>query len=169
MKPIFFNKTIYSENTYSEFLNFHSKTFIFSYLLNSIPIIGITLIIIFLHLKNFIILSTVILTIILLLYILYIFILHIQEVKKDFESVKNDDCFYFEFFDNFFTICKNKENTTSKFFYSNLFKIFETNNFFYLYIDKSHSFILDKNSFSDDILNIKTFFNTKKKIAHKNF
>lgn len=178
MKPIFTNKTTYSKDIYMDFLEFHSKTFMLSYLLKTIPIVGVILIIIILHFSNLIIPSAIILIIMLLLYIAYKFLKPIQEVKKDFKSdiIKKQDFFTFCFYEKFFTICKNTEieniqNNTKidEFFYCNIYKIFETKNFFYLYIDDSHSFILNKSYFSKDIDIVRDFLDTKHKVTHKNF
>ena len=172
MNPIFTNTTKYSKSIYKIFLEFHSKTFILPFLLNTLPVIGIILFIIFLHFSNYILPSAIFLSIFLLIYVLYKFLKPIKEVKKDFKSsiIKEEDSFKFEFYDKYFTIsnCKTTHKK-DKFFYCNLFKIFETNSFFYLYIDDSHSFILDKSNFSINTTEITKFFNTKKKVTHKNF
>ncbi len=69
------------------------------------------------------------------------------EVSKEYESdkIKKEMTFTFKFYDKFFTVEDTKE--ISKVKYYKLYHIFETSNFFYLYLDKKHAFLIDKSQF----------------------
>ena len=60
-------------------------------------------------------------------------------------KISDNSTFIFTFYDKYFTIKEKNDIYKSK--YRNLYKIFETDNYFYLYIDKNHSFLLDKTGF----------------------
>jgi len=68
-------------------------------------------------------------------------------VKKEMNSSKilEQQEFTFKFYEKNLTI--NTDEGIEKFKYINIWKAFETNKYFYLYIDKTHAFILDKKGF----------------------
>ena len=72
----------------------------------------------------------------------------ISEVSKDFKSdkIQKEEKFTFIFYENNFKIRAKLQTSIMK--YSDLYKIFETPTFFYLYTDKTHSMLLKKDSFS---------------------
>lgn len=91
-----------------------------------------------------------------------------MEVSKELKSekIQKETVFTFKFYKTFFT-CQD-DKFISKIKYYKLRKVFETDNFFYLYIDKNHSFLIDKSKFkynnSSDFSNFikkKLWFNYK--------
>lgn len=72
----------------------------------------------------------------------------ISEVSKDFKSdkIQKEEKFTFIFYENNLKIRAKLRTYIMK--YSDLYKIFETPTFFYLYIDKTHSLLLNKDGFS---------------------
>lgn len=83
-------------------------------------------------------------------FILWRFFRPISEVSKEYKSekIQNEKEFTFKFYDKFFTVEDNKEYFKMK--YYQLYKVFETKEFFYLYIDKTHAFLLEKSKFKKD-------------------
>lgn len=80
-------------------------------------------------------------------FILYRYFHPIEEVKKDYHSDKitKEQSFTFSFYDKYFKVYTKKEY--SVIYYREIHKIFETDTFFYLYLDSRHSLLLDKSGF----------------------
>ena len=69
------------------------------------------------------------------------------------KKIEKEQEFIFKFFDKKFYIYSKKLNRYV--YYWQIRKVFETEEFFYLYIDKTHAFLLDKKGF--EIGNIQDF------------
>lgn len=147
MSILFKNKTKYTEKIYEEYLKFHYKKFHISYMFYTITIIILIVFCICLHIKyhNYILALTFFF--ILAAFIIWRFFRPVKQVKNEYESdkISNEKTFTFEFFENHFIISDNKSYSEIK--YRDLYKIFETKNFFYFYKDKTHAFIIDKGGF----------------------
>lgn len=80
-------------------------------------------------------------------FILYRYFHPIEEVSKEYHSNKitKEQTFTFSFYSKYFKIYTKKEYSIIH--YRELYKIFETENFFYLYLDHRHSLLLDKAGF----------------------
>ena len=147
LKILFKNKTTYSEDVYNEFLEFHRKKFGLKFALFNICIIALilTCIVYLVSYRNYT--SAIMFCIILTIFIFLRYFKPALEVSNDYKSEKISDnsTFTFTFYDKYFTIKEKNDIYKSK--YRNLYKIFETDNYFYLYIDKNHSFLLDKTGF----------------------
>lgn len=148
LKILFKNTTKYDKHIYNKFLQFHKNTFNFSYTLYT----AIVLIAIFFCLAmqvqyhNYSI--AILLAISLTCFFLWRFLHPISEVSKDFNSAKiqNEKEFTFSFYEKFFKIRDKNKYEVIK--YKNLYRIFETAEFFYLYIDKTHSYLVSKCGFT---------------------
>ena len=70
------------------------------------------------------------------------------------EKFEKEKEFTFKFYEKYFTI--SDSNNFEKIKYWKLYKIYETNDFFYLYINKDHAFLLEKNTFTKG--DISTFY-----------
>ena len=70
-----------------------------------------------------------------------------EEVNKDYHSDKitKEQSFTFSFYNTYFKVFTKREY--SVIYYRELYKIFETDTFFYLYLDNRHSLLLDKSGF----------------------
>lgn len=147
MKVLFKNKTKYSKEIYKEFLEFHQEKYGASYYLHTIIIIIALLFCIVLQFKykNYM-LSLLTLTI-LLAFLAWRFYNPIKTVQKELKSkkIEKEQEFIFKFFEKQFSIYSQKLNR--RIYYWQLRKVFETEEFFYLYIDKTHAFLLDKQRF----------------------
>lgn len=147
MKLLFKNKTKYTEEIYNKFLNFHSNHYRYSYTLYTAIISFFILFFIFIQLKIHNVSISFILCIILTAFILWRIFHPIFEVSKEYTSdkIQNEQEYIFKFYEKYFTVEDNCSISNTK--YSDLYKIFETEEFFYLYVDRTHSLLLAKTSF----------------------
>ena len=148
LKILFKNTTKYTKDTYSEFVKFHNKKYNFTYILYTIICSALFLFCIVFqvnkHLYNLAILFCVAIT----CFILWRFFKPISDVSKELngDTLKNEKEFSFKFYNDYFIISDN--TTYSKMKYFELYKVYETTNFFYLYTDRTHSFLINKSNFS---------------------
>ena len=133
MKILFKNKTKYTENSYKKFLEFHSNKFLFTFII--------------LYFFNHFYLQAFLAMILLALFLVLKIIKPTLKVKKDFESdkIQNEKIFKFIFCKNYLKIYNNLKYDKVK--YTKLYKIFETTDFFYLYVDDENSLLVDKKGF----------------------
>ena len=165
LKLLFKNKTIYSKDVYESFLEFHRKKYSFRYKLYNLFMIFVILacIIFLISYKHFS--TAIIFCIILTGFIFWRFLKPVYDVNKEFKSGKISDShtFTFKFYNDYFTIEDNK--IVSKVRYNQLYKFFDNRNFYYLYIDKNHSFLIDKSGFIKGTSNeFKKFIKSKYKL-----
>ena len=147
MKVLFKNKTKYNKEIYKEFLEFHQEKYGASYIFATVvPIILLIFcVIVQIQSRNFYL--AILTTIIAILFAGWRFYDPIKTVKKEVQSkkIENEQEFIFKFYKKNFDIYSKKIN--SKIRYWQLHKIFETEEFFYLYKDKTHAFLLSKQGF----------------------
>ena len=148
MKLLFKNTTKYSDTVYNEFLTFHSNQFKYSYLLYTVILCAVILFLVIVQIKIHQISISVLLCAVLTVFILWRIFHPISEVTKEYKSEKIQQQveYTFKFYENKFTIEDLNYFSNSK--YSDIYKVFETDSFFYLYLDKTHSLLLEKNSFT---------------------
>lgn len=148
LKVLFKNKTKYTEQIYTDFLEFHNDKFglkdSFYILFGSMLILFCT--ILYLYYNYY--LHAFLFFVILLFFLYWKILRPINEVKKDFNSEKITDekVFKFVFYDNYLKIFDGCL-PYSKLRYLKLYKVFENNEFIYLYLDNEHALILDKKGF----------------------
>lgn len=147
LEILFKNKTVYSKEAYDDFLKFHRKKFATTYKLYNIAVIALILFCIVCLVSYKYYNPAIIFCFILVGFVYWRFIKPILDVDKEYKSdkISNSDTFTFTFYEKFFTVESKKSISKNKYRY--LYKVFETKKFFYLYIDKTHSFLLAKNSF----------------------
>ena len=147
MKVLFKNTTQYTESVYETFLMFHHEKYKFSYLTYTIIVVGLLLFSLILQVSYHNFSLAILFCCGITLFILWRLFHPISEIAKEYESdkIQEEKEFTFTFYDQFFTVEDKKEIAQFKYHY--LHKIFETKDFFYLYIDKTHSFLLDKYKF----------------------
>ena len=148
LKILFKNKTKYSKEIYKEFLEFHNKKYHFQATLFNVIIIALILFLIVLQVAykyySIAILSAIIFT----GFCLYRYFHPIFVVTKELkgETITQEKSFTFKFYEKYFKVSDKLVVNTVK--YYNLRRAFETKDFFYLYLDKSHAFIINKKNFS---------------------
>ena len=169
MNLLFKNKTKYSKEVYTEFLNFHNSHYKYSYIVYTAFISISLLFFIFAQVQNHHINYAFILCSGLTCFILYRFFHPIFKVSKEYKSekIQNEKEYTFKFYEKNFTVEDQKTISTSK--YSKLYRVFETEQFFYLYIDRTHSLLLENTKFSkgdfrdfSDFIRKKCWFKYKK-------
>jgi len=145
MKPLFKNITNYTEKNYKQFTEFHNNKYSVSYNIYTLVMSILLIYCVILNIKNkdvklFLIFSLIF--ILFLVWRLYIPYKRYQKVQNDYNKNKNKCTkFTFSFYKHYFTIDKKT------LYYFKLFKVFETNEYFYLYIDEDNAALVSKNGF----------------------
>ena len=169
LKILFKNSTKYNESIYKEYLKFHEKKYGLKYTLYTIFVIGLLLFCLILQINAHNYSLTLIFCAIITVFLLWRYLHPISEVSKEFKSnkIQKEEKFTFIFYKNNFKVKTTSETYIIK--YYQLYKIFETSTFFYLYIDKTHAMLLNKENFtigsSDDFskfINKKCWYKFKK-------
>ena len=147
-KLLFKNSTQYSKKIYNQFSQFHNEKFSFSYNIFTIFILILLIYCFIMTIKNKIISLAIIFTVALILFVGYRLFnpmfFYKKEVNK--KAITKEKVFKFYFYNTYFKIRDNLSYNTIHYF--RLYKIFETKDFFYLYLDKKYSFIIDKKGFT---------------------
>lgn len=170
MKMLYKNKTKYTKKVYQKFLEFHQSKYGNKYMFKTIVIILLLSFCIIINIKysNY---SPMFLFIFALIgFCFYSFFYPIKKVQREIKTEKfeKEKEFTFCFYENFFTISDGDFLEQIK--YWKLYRVFETNYFFYLYINKDHAFLLDKSTFiKGNILNFSKFLKKKFLIKYKCF
>lgn len=148
LKILFKNSTKYNETIYTEFLKFHEKKFGLKYTLYTALIVGLLLFCLIVQVQAHNFSLAIIFCSIITGFFLWRFLHPISEVSKDFKSdkIQKEQKFTFIFYKDIFKVRAKLQTYIIK--YHELYKIFETSSFFYLYIDKTHAMLLNKDSFS---------------------
>ena len=145
MKVLFKNTTEYNKENYNEFIKFHQNKFGVKTIIK-ISLIGLCLI--YIIIMNLIYKNLKAVGIILLVGLI-VYGLNklrvseqIQDRKKDIKSKKK---FTFYFYENYIKVrCGRKYE---RILYLELYKIFQNEEYFFLYTDENHSLIMNKNGF----------------------
>ncbi len=148
MRKLFENKTTYTEDTYIEFLKFHSKTYNLSYISYTLAWSAFLLLSIYLSFSSKLITQGILLLLALIGFVFYRLYHPKMIVHKELsgEKISTNNTNTFSFFDNYFIIDNNNGSFSYRYFL--LHKVFETADYFYLYMTKENAFLLSKNSFS---------------------
>lgn len=143
MEPLFKNVTKYTANNYKEFAEFHNNKYSFSHNVYTLVMSILLLYCVIINIKNkdiLLILLFLLLLILFLVWRLYIPNKRYQKMKEKYKNNKTAE-FEFSFYKHYFTI--NKKTL----YYFKLFKIFETNDYFYLYVDEDNAALVSKKGF----------------------
>lgn len=148
MEILFKNKTKYTKTVYQKYLQFHQNKYGNKYKFTTGTTILLICFCIIANLKYLNFYTSFLLIIALIAFCFYKFFYPIKKVKKEFKTEKfeQEKEFCFTFYEKFFIIDTGKNSQQLK--YWSLYKIHETEDFFYLYINKDHAFLLNKNSFT---------------------
>ena len=169
MEILFKNKTKYTKKAYQKYIQFHQEKYGREYTFTTIVTILFLSFCLIINLKYSNYPTSFILLTALIIFCYYRFFYPIKKIQKELKTDKfeNEKEFTFKFYEKYFIISDKKNYDKIK--YWQLHKVFKTKDFFYLYINKDHAFIIDKNNFtignSTDFfkfLKQKTFF----KILH---
>ena len=164
MKPLFKNITKYNSENYEQFIKFHGEKFTFSYNAYTIIFSLLLLYCIITSLTQ----QKFLLTLLFLAMLILTFLFRTYFPMKRYQKTKNkfakekETSISFEFYNFYFSF--NKQTM----FYLKLYKVFETADYFYLYIDDENAVLVSKAGFtlgteSDfrDFIKKKCFFKYK--------
>lgn len=164
MELKFENNTKYNEKIYEDFLKFHTKQYFAKYVAYTIIVLLAFIYMLFCSMGygnwNLVLL----IFIIIIGFITYRIYSQKRIIKEELESSKisGQEEFTFKFYDKYFTVNNLKKIEEIK--YVKIYKAFETNIYFYLYINRTNAFILEKSGFvNKDIDEFKDFLKTKLK------
>ena len=162
LKILFKNTTQYTKKVYDKFLEFHRKKYRIPYIAFNVIIIACILFCLILQIQYHNFNVAILICVILTVFVLWRYLHPIFEIEKEYKSdkIKKEKVFTFKFYDNYMT-CEDLKHI-SKYKYYRLRKIFETDDFFYIYLNKSHAFLLDKSSFSNNCSSDFSIFIKKK-------
>ena len=148
LKTLFKNKTQYTKETYKQFVEFHSKKYHFQYTLFTTIIVSLILFCIVLQTSYKYYTLAIVTCIIFTIFCLYRYFHPISVINKELPSktIKEEKYFTFKFYEKYFKIQDKLQTNIVK--YYSIRKVFETKDFFYLYIDKTHAFLINKKNFS---------------------
>ncbi len=148
MEKLFINKTTYTQDIYVKFLNFHNKQYNFSYMLYTVFWAFIFFLCLFISFGSGLRIQGICMTIILICFISYrIFrpkMIVNSEMKSDKFTENNTNTFVF--YDKGLEV--SNKNGKFNFKYFLIRKVFETPEYFYLYVSKENAFLLSKSAFS---------------------
>lgn len=143
MKPLFKNTTKYNANNYKEFTEFHTNKYSFSQ--NAYTIIMSILLIycIFINIQSRDFLLILLFVGLLLLFLGWRIYLPQKRAQRQQQEYKNNKQlgFVFSFYKHYFTL--NKKTI----YYFKLYRVFETKDYFYLYIDEDNAALVSKKGF----------------------
>ncbi len=148
MEKLFENTTTYTSDVYKEFVNFHNQKYNLRYHSYTLFILILIVFCMVLQFNYGNILIGALFVFVMIAFLVWRVFHPTFFVKKEAKSdkiqkqMKNT----YSFYDKYMTIKNSKNNI--KFNYYKLYKVFETENYFYLYINKNYSFVLAKDAFS---------------------
>lgn len=142
MNPLFKNTTKYTEKSYQQFVNFHGNKFNFSNTFSTIIMFIVLLYCIIFSITQKTFLLTLFFVIMFILYIYIKILLPMKRYSKTKDKFEKKSLhFTFDFYKFFFEIEK------TRIYYFKLYKVFETKDYFYLYIDDDTAFLVSKSGF----------------------
>lgn len=144
MKPLFKNITKYNKKNYEQFLEFHSNKYSFSYNLYTITMtillfFCITLNIVEKNVKYLLFFSCILLAF--LLYRIYFPLKRHDKTQKKLKNNEETQCSY-SFYKWYFTL------NDQTFYYFKLYKVFETKDYFYIYLNDEKASLVNKKGFT---------------------
>lgn len=147
MKVLYKNKTKYTKEIYSKFLEFHQNKYGKSYYLYTIVLIILLIFCIIVQSQSKNYLLAILTCAILIGFFVWRSFHPIRTIEKELKSkkIQKEQEFIFKFYDKYFKVYSQKID--NKIYYWQLKKVFETSHFFYLYIDKTHAFLISKQGF----------------------
>ena len=147
-KLLFKNTTKYSKKIYDDFAIFHNDKYSLSYNLFTIFILILLTYCFIMTVKNGIVFLAIGFALAIVGFVGYRFFNPLLIYKKEStaKAITKEKTFKFYFYNSYFKVRDNLQFDTVP--YHKLYKVFETNDYFYLYLTKQYSFIIDKNNFT---------------------
>lgn len=141
------NITKYSKKVYDEFLKFHTKKYFGKYIICTGIVVAALIYMAIFNAINKKWTTMYVMIIIGIVFIIYRIYSQKMIVKNENKSnkIKNEEVFEFNFYNDYIIIKKEEEQ--EKITYKGLYKLFETDDYFYLYINRDNAFLLNKKGF----------------------
>jgi Ca2+/Na+ antiporter len=148
MKVLYKNTTKYTKEVYEKFLKFHQKKYGLKYKVVTLIVILLLIFCMGINFKYGNLLIGLLFLVGCIGFLIYRYYEPIKKITKERKSdkIKNEREFTFSFYEHYMKASGNKLNEKIK--YWNLKKVFEDKDFFYLYLDEEHAFVLKKDGFS---------------------
>lgn len=142
-KILYKNITTYTNSNYAQFLNFHNDKYGASYDFYTIIMSILFCYCIIVNIKNKNVLSTLIFLFVLIGFIFTRFYFPIRRLKKTKNNIKkkSTSTHTFLFYNYYLKV------DIETLYYFKLYKVFETKDCFYLYINQDYALMLDKKGF----------------------
>ena len=142
------NKTRYTKDAYTKFLEFHQKKFGLKNKLYTLYVLLVLAFLIVINIKYTNYLNIVFIGLIAVLFLGFKIFYPERKIKKEYNSEKftKEIEFTFIFYDKYMHISNGKESQKVK--YKKLYKIYETDSYFYIYLNDNLAFSLKKDNFS---------------------
>lgn len=163
LEKLFENTTTYTKEIYDDFVRFHNKKYNLKYYLYTFAFLIAFVFCMVLQFCYGNIILGIVFTVAAVVFIAYRSLHPYLFIKKEASSdkVQKQLTNTYSFYDDHMEI--NNKNNIIKLKYYKLFKVFETDTVFYLYLNKNYSYVLRKSGFS--IGSSKNFYTfIKKKI-----
>ena len=147
MEVLFKNETIYNKKAYNKFINEHRSKFGCKENLYTILFIFMFVFLLLYLLINKIFITSILLLIAFIVFLEYRFVQPVKNVNKDMESKKIKEQYknIYKFYKYYFVI-KNKE-MDEKMFYFRIYRVLESDTYFYIYLSPRQAFIVSKSGF----------------------
>lgn len=147
MEPLFKNKTLLSEENYLDLVEFHQKKNNWKYWMYNFIFSCLFIFLIISHIVMHNYLYIFIFSFCFIIFLVYRFVYPYYKTSKELKSdkVQHNLENYYLFYEKYIKI-KNKLGV-SKIRYYKLYKVYENENYFYIYLNKTNAFILDKSGF----------------------
>lgn len=167
---LFKNVTTYTKKVYDEFSAFHKKHFSLRYHAYTFLTVIFILISFKTLIPSFDYTLVFLLSMFLVVFLLWRFFRPIEEARKYDKNDKTikEITYTFSFYEKYFKVSDKKEYSIFK--YKDIYKIYETKRFFYLYVDRVHSLLIDKSNFKKGTsIEFKQFLIKKCPFKYKQF
>ncbi len=168
MKILYKNKTVLSKKNYMNLVEFHQKKNNWKYWLYTFYISALLVIIVSFLIASGFIFQSLFLLICFIVFLIYRFIYPYYKTSKELHSdkIQKNLVNYYFFYEKYFKV-KNKLGD-SKINYTKLYRVYENENYFYLYFDKDNAFIVEKSGFLiGDVESFENFIKNKVWIKFK--
>lgn len=147
-KMLFKNHTTYSKENYNKFVQFHNKKYGLMYDLYTIIILLFIIYCLITSIRNKVLFLSIIFISAILVFLIYRIFHPIFEYKKEVSSkqISQEQSFFFYFYEKSFKVREKARFIKIRYF--RVYKVYETEYFFYFYMSKKHAFLIDKQGFT---------------------
>lgn len=145
---LFKNNTKYSKKNYNRFIQFHNNKFGLKYDIYTFIVLILLIYCLIVAIRSKLILLSIVFFIAIGVFVGYRLFQPLFSYKKQTKSktISKENEIKFYFYEKSFKIRENAKTEILK--YWRIHKVYETNEFFYLYLTKKHAILVDKTGFT---------------------